>query len=59
MPIAPWTGDLLIAHDEHVADFSRGVAIAWSADAKPEAVRALATQIAVAYYPHPPAHVLP
>ena len=58
MPIAPWTGDLLIAREERVADVSRGVAIAWSADAAPEHVRKLATLIAVAYYPHPPTRVL-
>ncbi len=59
MPIATWTGDLLIARDQRVADFGHGVAIAWSTDATPEQVRTLATQIAVAYYPRPPARVLP
>lgn len=59
LPIAPWTGDLLIAREEPVTDVSRGVAVAWSADGKLEQLRALAAQIATAYYPRPPSRVLP
>ncbi len=59
LPIAPWTGDLLIASEERATEFSRGVAIAWSAQGSPAEVRDVATRIAAAYYPHAPSRVLP